>query len=425
MSRASAGRPETETALSYEDAKRIAGNGDPAARAALARRSKIRPELLYFLAEDPSSEVRRGAAGNERTPPQADLVLARDADEAVRADLAIKLARIAPGLSEPDQKKAENLVVQALEALARDQARRVRLILSEALRNLAQAPPSVIRQLARDTEEVVACPVLEFSPLLSDEDLIEIIGEDPASGKLEAISRRRDLAAAVSDAIVGTDDRGAITALLANGSAQIREETLDVLVERARRIEDWQGPLVERPRLPAAAAQKLAGFVAHHLLERLKNRKDLDQATTLRVAAEVRRRLGEGGGHNPAVDEGDALARAGAEADRLHDLGQLDDEALLPALARGDRELVRAALARLTGFEAGMIARILESGSAKGVTSLAWKAGLGMRFATQLQIRMAGILPSQALNARDGLAYPLTPEEMIWQLEFFGAVSSE
>ena len=384
----------------------------------------MRPELLYFLAEDASPEVRRGIAGNEMAPPQADLALAGDVDEAVRADLAVKLARIAPGLSEPDQRKAESLVVQALETLARDQAQRVRRILSEALRDLAQAPPSVIRQLVRDTEEVVACPVLEFSPLLSDDDLIEIIGEAPVSGKLKAISRRRDLPTVVSDAIVGTDDRGAITALLTNDSAQIREETLDVLVEKAQRVEDWQCPLVERPRLPPAAARKLAGFVAHHLLERLRDRRDLDQDTTRRVAAEVRRRLGEGGGQNSAENEGDALVRAETEAARLQEIGHLDDEALLPAIARGDRNLVRAALARLTGLEAGAVARILEAGSAKGVTALAWKAGLGMRFATQLQIRMAGIPPSQALYARDGLDFPLTPEEMIWQLEFFGAISS-
>ena len=138
----------------------------------------------------------------------------------------------------------------------------------------------------------------------------------------------------------------------------------------------------------------------------------------------MRRRLGEGGGQNSAENEGDALVRAETEAARLQETGHLDDEALLPAIARGDRNLVRAALARLTGLEAGAVARILEAGSAKGVTALAWKAGLGMRFATQLQIRMAGIPPSQALYARDGLDFPLTPEEMIWQLELFGAISS-
>ena len=63
------------------------------------------------------------------------------------------------------------------------------------------------------------------------------------------------------------------------------------------------------------------------------------------------------------------------------------------------------------------------AGSAKGITALAWKAGLGMRVATQLQLRMGGIPPGDVLHARDGVDYPLTDEEMTWQLDFFQSFS--
>ncbi|MDH3594957.1 MAG: hypothetical protein OEM93_08930, partial [Rhodospirillales bacterium] len=60
----------------------------------------------------------------------------------------------------------------------------------------------------------------------------------------------------------------------------------------------------------------------------------------------------------------------------------------------------------------------------KGVTALAWKAGLAMRVATQLQLRMGGISPSDVLHARGGVDYPLTPDEMDWQLGFFQTLSA-
>ena len=54
--------------------------------------------------------------------------------------------------------------------------------------------------------------------------------------------------------------------LLANPSAQVREETLDLIVQRAPGRPRWHAPLVERPTLPARLAAKIAAFVADALL---------------------------------------------------------------------------------------------------------------------------------------------------------------
>src|SRR3546814_10073778 len=95
-------------------------------------------------------------------------------DLAVRAELAAKIAKLTALEGRGAQEKAQRVVEETLELLARDQATRVRRILAEALKSVAGAPPQVIQRLARDAEDVVACPVLEFSPLLSEEDLLEI-----------------------------------------------------------------------------------------------------------------------------------------------------------------------------------------------------------------------------------------------------------
>lgn len=410
----------------YEQAKRLASGGDVFARRNLAMRGDVRPEILYYLAEDKAPEVRRAIAGNEATPYQADELLLRDRDEAVRAELAQKVARLLPGLTADAQDEAGKRVIAMLEKLAQDEAVRVRAVIAEAVRSVDNVPPEMIKRLARDAELIVASPVLRFSPLLTDDDLIDIITAGPASGALAAIAQRRDVQARVSDAIVAADDEPAVAALLANKSAQIREETLDLIVERAPHRVAWHEPLVRRPTLPARAAQRIASFIAESLLGILKGREDLPRETRDKVAAAIAQRLeaAEKASAKTAAPEAEEEGEEGETAEekvtRLKKEGKLDEDAVAEALDAGQRAFVRAALAVMAEVRLEVVDKILQARSAKGVTALAWKAGLPMRMAVQLQTRIGGISPRQALPARGGKDYPLSPDEMTWQIEFFG-----
>jgi hypothetical protein len=73
----------------------------------------------------------------------------------------------------------------------------------------------------------------------------------------------------------------------------------------------------------------------------------------------------------------------------------------------------------------GFVEKVLESGSAKGVTALAWQAGLTMHLATQIQFQLGAIMPKKALYARDDGGFPLSEEEMRWQLEFFESLMQQ
>ncbi|MEQ9607848.1 MAG: DUF2336 domain-containing protein [Kiloniellaceae bacterium] len=419
------GRKKLPEKLSYEESRELAENGSDTARADLAARPDLRPEVLYFLAEDPSTEVRRRIAANAQTPRQADLILARDTDEAVRAELASKVARLTAMDGRGAQEKAQRVVEETLELLARDQATRVRQILAETLKSLAGAPPQVIQRLARDAEDVVACPVLEFSPLLSDEDLLEIIAASGVSSRLCAISRRSSLGEAISDAIVQRDDRKAVAELLANKSAQIREETLDRLIDGSVQETAWQPSLVERPALPNGAVKKLAGFVAETLLKKLQSRSDLDDETAQVVAEAVRKRIDEGSDAKESKGKAAPAADPAAEVARLKKKGKLNSEAVGDAVLAGQRDFVRHALAALAGVGVDYVDRVLQGHSAKGITALAWKAGCTMRVALQLQTNMGGIPPNKALHARDGCEFPLSAEEMEWQLDFFASLGQQ
>ncbi len=407
--------------VAYEKAKVIARGPDSTARRRLAARKDVRPEILYYLAEDPEPEIRRVIAGNPAAPAHADLILARDVDGEVRSGLAAKIADLIPGLPSQDRSRVRDLTIEVIAILARDQLPRVRIIVAEALAEITGAPPplirDVVRHLAQDEVLQVAAPILERSVLLSDEDLLEIIRSGPIEGALSAIARRAELGPGPADAVAEGEDTDAITALLANPSAQIREETLDRIVDRAPNVPPWHAPLVRRPVLSANVARRIAGFVARSLLEVLRRREDLDPETARAVAAAVDKRLDV---EDSRKAEEAPKERPKDRARRLHAAGKLTEEAISRAVGSGDRGFATAALALRSGLLPEIVREIIASKSAKAVTAVAWKAELSMRLAMQMQMRLAGIAPSNVLHARDGVDFPLSPEDMTWQLEFFG-----
>jgi hypothetical protein len=267
------------SAIEYEDQKRLARDGSHDVRCDLAGRDDVRPEILFYLAGDPDPGVRRHIARNDATPRHADLMLAQDEDDRVRSDVAGKIATSSIEMSGADQSNVYRVTMQALEVLAGDQLVRVRQILSETLKDSAGAPIQIVERLAVDSEISVCGPILEHSPVLSDEFLINVLNSETVQGALKAISRRVALGQGVADAIVDTGDAEAVAELLGNESAQIREETLDRIVDQAPGQPGWHGPLVQRPGLQVNASRRIAEIVSGPLLAELSKRADLDSET--------------------------------------------------------------------------------------------------------------------------------------------------
>lgn len=426
----------SDKALDYDKAKELAASPDPAVRLRLAQRKDIQPEILYYLAIDQAEEVRRAIAENEATPAQADLLLANDASEEVRHRLAEKVARLLPDLPADEASKAREYAIQTLELLARDELTRIRAVLSEALKAADHVPHHVIKQLARDVELIVSAPVLQFSPLLTDDDLREIVAGAAQSGALAAIARRVGLSAGVSDAIASTRDVSAVAALLANESAQIREETLDLILDAAPSIEPWHEPLVQRPNLPGKAAKRIAGFVAASLLTRLASRKDLPADTIAEVRHVMEERLdvkleAESEAETEAEetraakktkdeDGPSAMAEAEAKVKALIKAGKLDNDVVQEAIERNDRNFVLQALILNGRIPLSVIQKTFESRNGRLITALVWRAKFSMRTAVMIQRDLAKVPPRMMLNARGGTDYPMTKAELEDQLKILG-----
>ncbi len=385
--------------------------GSEAARVRRAARSDD-PDVLRALTRDPAATVRAAVALNPVFAPAADAELVTDTDERVRSLLATKMGRLLPGLSGPEQEAAQAHVHAMLRSLADDAATRVRAAIAEALTSAANAPHDVILKLAHDPAAIVSDPIVRFSPLLTDADLLGLLATPPHDDTAVAVATRVGLSAEVADTIARHADSAAVVALLSNRSATIQEATLDALVGRAGDHPEWHEPLVTRPSLSGRSIRALSLIVARHLLETLVNRVDIPEG----LAAELRARVDEGLAEPPGVSEADVLD----SVRQLNAAGRLNEASLVEAAAAGDARQAAAILAVAAGVGLGVVDRAIGLRSAKALVSLVHQAGFSMQAATTVQLALGHLSPGERLHpAADG-GFPLSADEMVWQVELLG-----
>jgi uncharacterized protein (DUF2336 family) len=397
---------DLEPATSAEEAHRVRQGINAATPA----------DVLTRLATDPSVRVRAALALNPAAPPATFGLLAQDADARVRALLAARLASLTPQLDADVQSQLNQQAMAALALLVEDEVVRVRAAIAEAVKDMPGAPRDLVLRLARDSAIEVSAPVILLSPLLTQDDLLGLLESAGSPAVASAVARRPHLAEAVSDVIARSSDTEAIRALLSNTSAQIREATLDALIADAAEHVAWHAPLVRRPDLSPRAAQALSRIVTDALLAELAERADLGPELT----RELRQRVAHAQDVASTVaHEGDpSLAEALTQARALAEAGQLTEAGVLAVAVRGEARLAAAMLAVAAEVSYALVERAASLRSPKGLTSLAWKAGFSMRTAMALQSLLARLGPHALLPAGPGGTYPLTIEEMRWQIEF-------
>ncbi len=139
----------------------------------------------------------------------------------------------------------------------------------------------------------------------------------------------------------------------------------------------------------------------------------LDAETVGAVYDAISRRLAED------AEPGEPLPEERAEA--MHAKGRLDEGAVNKALGKGDRGFVIAALALASGLSRPAVQKVVSMASAKGIVAVVWRAGFSMGLAEQLQLRLGRISPDAMMRAGRRGGFPISDEELDWQIEFFAS----
>lgn len=362
--------------------------------------------------------VQSPHAENTLIPLDATAIQLQDVDEDIRIQITRKISLLVPDLASGHKQELLDHVFNILSLMANDQLPRVRQMIAEELSEIYNAPLELVKRLAWDDHLQVCAPILEFSPLLTDQELMDIIAESKIPGVMDAISRRKTVSENVSEAIVlnvtqedeiSDEKLHIIETLLNNKGAKLNQKTLDIIIEEAEDQQSWHQSLIDRPELTVHTINKIARFVSNSMISEMTDRGMISNELATNLTQAVADRL-----QNPQRDREKEADRQALE---MLTNGTLDNEYLLTALEAGEREFIFASLTLLSQMQKSTVRSIFEADDAKAVTALAWRAGLPMRTAIQLQLKQAKIHYTKILYAKNGKDFPMTDAIMNEMLE--------
>lgn len=261
------------------------------------------------------------------------------------------------------------MALQIFEIMTKDAEIRVRMALSEHLKECPDIPRDIAMALAQDVD-AVAVPFLEFSEALSDADLIEII-RSVGDVKQCAVARRPSVSSELAESLVEQGSERVVTTLMNNEGATVTEETLDLALDRYAQSEAVSGAVTRRPGLPVHIAERLVNQVSESLERHLANRQSLSPDLTSDLILQVRERATLG-----LIDPRFGIGDAEQLVRSLEENGRLTGSIVLRALCFGDIGFFEAALARLARVPLANARILVHDANRRGIEGLWDKAGM-------------------------------------------------
>ena len=293
--------------------------------------------------------------------------LRRDPSPSTRAETAAGVAAVFArgGLTERERRYA----IDIIERFAVDVERQVREALSEHVKHCPFLPASIAVSLARDVESV-ALPIIRYSEVLTDDDLIAIIGEGSTAKQITVASRAK-VAVAVADALIDTGKKSVVGALLGNRGADVGEAGYAKVTDDFARDDDIHALLIDRPSLPASISARLITCVSEVLRERLVEQHGFPPVLADEIAMH---------GRDRAVSEAIAPDATQEEVERLLDALRathgLSPTFLLRALSKGDLNFFESSLATIARLPQANVSQLIRDRGARGFQSLYARAAL-------------------------------------------------
>lgn len=269
-------------------------------------------------------------------------LLVREPSASMRVRITDKIATgYNAGLFTDSETKLAN---EIFRLLLKDTEVKVRRLIAERLKSNLAVPHDVIWALANDKPEV-ACSVLQYSHVLSEDDLVAIARATSESQKLQAIARRESISKELSHALVQTRQRDVTRELLANRGAVLAETSLEVVLDEFARDHDVLEELVVRGGLSYVFAEKVFSHVSDNLKKQLTKKYRLNRHVMEEVATNAR---------ETAVLQFMSPWMSQHEinllVDQMHRNKRLTDSVIIRSLCIGDLRFFETAIAKRVGI---------------------------------------------------------------------------
>ncbi len=236
------------------------------------------------------------------------------------------------------------LATDIFRLLLKDTEVKVRRVLADQLKENMRVPHDIIWTLANDKPDV-SIPVLQYSFVLSEEDLVALVKATKQVAKLRAVAMRQSISKPLSKALIDKGEREVTQIVVGNKAAHIDEEALEAVLDAYSDEHGILEELVYRGGLPYAFAERLFYKVSGNLRKQLTkkyrlNKTAVDDATTHAKETVTLQFLA------PWMSQQDITSLV-AEMDHS---GRLTDSVMIRSLCIGDVRFFETSIARRVGI---------------------------------------------------------------------------
>ncbi len=287
----------------------------------------------------------------------------------------------------------------------------VRKLLADKLKLNQSLPHDIAVTLARDVEEV-ALPMVQYSEVLRDNDILGIIAEDGAGAKSLAVAKRAEVPAHITDALIALHHEAIDTTLADNAGAHISEAGYTRFLSRYTRNETLLKQLSERPDVPHTIAER----IVHTIAEQLKEVVVEKHAGYAEVVAEETKAVQAG-----AIDM--VIAKATDPIAIKHLVAQLiaqkrlTSAVIIQALAYGNTTFVSYAFASLARIPHENAVRLLKDRGSLGFQAIYTKIGMPQELFAAVKLLFAEVIALQAAGQLPGTGFYNNTKERLRALQ--------
>jgi uncharacterized protein (DUF2336 family) len=254
--------------------------------------------------------------------------------------------------------------------------------LARRLAPIPNAPRTLIRELAFDDAIEVAGPVLVESERLDEAALISN-ARTKSQAHLLAISRRKTIGHAVTDALVERGDSIVVLSTVRNAGAKLSDESYTVLVQRSGQDDDIATSLGVRREIPRHQFLKLLTVASEGVRAKLELANPQAAEEIRRVVREVSHRT-----QAKSIEESFEYSKALRSVEQLSADGPLNERHVTALAVAGKFEETVVVLSHLAGVTIAVVERALLQERTELLLSLLKTIGLGWPIAKAvLQLR--------------------------------------
>jgi len=345
---------------------------------------------------------KRNTASTSSALERAENLLSDSAVSARAETAAVLAAEYSNGEMGNRERK---VAVGILQIMAKDVEAQVREALAEQVKACPFLPESLAMTLASDIE-TVALPVIQFSSVLGERDLLSIIDAGNVAKQI-AVAKRDVVTPGVADALVETNNEQVVGTLLANEGAKISEKGYGKVMDRFQQNQEIQTLVADRASLPLSIVERLIANVSVELRERVINRHNFPRD----VADDIIRHSQESVLIQNLASEYRAPEVEGLIL-RLKSKGELTPSLILRSLCEGDLIFFEGAIAAMAGVPSAKARPFLYERGAGGLRMIFRNTGLPNEMFRAIKIAMDEI---NSVKQEDPKGWHLTFAERIVQ----------